>query len=94
MKFWLRQLLCGYLARCPIAEGKGFLYCAFSDILLPQESEAVVRLPPGFQMVLDLSEAAQREIYYFGTYERKESPLIRRVLRPGDVFWDIGATLG
>lgn len=94
MKPFLRQLLRGYLGRCPITEGKGLLYRLFSERLLPEEREVVVRLAPGFQMALDLSEAAQREIFYFGTYERKESALLRRILRPGDVFWDVGANLG
>jgi FkbM family methyltransferase len=45
-------------------------------------------------MALDLAESAQREIYYFGTYERKESALVRRLLRPGDAVWDVGANVG
>lgn len=94
MKSLLRQLLRQYLAGCPVTEGKGFLYRRFSEILLPEDREAVVTLPLGFRMELDLSEAAQREIFYFGTYERKESALLRSMLRPGDVFWDIGANIG
>ena len=94
MKTVMRALLRGYLARSPVTEGKGLLYRAFSTAMLPPEREVIVPLRPGFQMALDLSEAAQREIYYFGTYERKESALVRRILRPGDVFWDVGANLG
>jgi FkbM family methyltransferase len=94
MKSCFRQLLRRYLAGCPVTEGKGFLYRRFSEILLPEDREAVVTLYPGFRMGLDLCETAQREIYYFGTYERKESAHIRRILRPGDVFWDIGANIG
>jgi FkbM family methyltransferase len=94
MKPVMRALLRGYLARSPVTEGKGLLYRAFSTAMLPPEREVIVPLRPGFQMVLDLSEAAQREIYYFGTYERKESALVRRILRPDDIFWDVGANLG
>ena len=94
MKAFLRDLLRGYLPCCPITEGKGRLYRLLSERLLPEEPEVLVRLAPGFQMALDLTEAAQREIYYFGTYERKESALLRRILRVGDVFWDVGANLG
>ena len=94
MKTVMRALLRGYLARSPVTEGKGLLYRAFSTAMLPPEREVIVPLRPGFQMALDLSEATQREIYYFGTYERKESALVRRILRPGDAFWDVGANLG
>ena len=94
MKTVMRALLRGYLARSPVTEGKGLLYRTFSAALLPREREVIVPLRPGFQMALDLSETAQREIYYFGTYERKESALVRRILRPGDIFWDVGANLG
>ena len=94
MKAFWRQLLRGYLARCPITEGKGLLYRLFSERLLPEQREVVIHVVPGFQMVLDLTEAAQREIFYFGAYERKESLLLRRILRSGDVFWDVGANLG
>lgn len=94
MKTVMRALLRGYLARSPVTEGKGLLYRAFSTAMLPPEREVIVPLRPGFQMALDLSEAAQREIYYFGTYERKESVLVRRILRPDDAFWDVGANLG
>jgi FkbM family methyltransferase len=94
MKSLARDLLRGYLARCPISEGKGLLYRALAEALLPGEREVIASLAPGFRMVLDLTETTQREMFYFGTYERKESVLIRRILRPGDVFWDIGANLG
>jgi FkbM family methyltransferase len=94
MKAIPRHLLRCYLSRCPVTEGKGFLYRTLSELLLPEEREVVVELPLGFRMALDLSEVAQREMYFFGTYERKESALIRRILRPGDVFWDVGANLG
>lgn len=94
MKSFLRALLRRYLASCPVTEGKRFFYRMLSEALLPAESEAVVRLRPGFYLGLDLSETTQREIFYFGVYERKESALIQKLLKPGDVFWDIGANIG
>ncbi len=94
MKSLIRQSLRWYLARSPVTEGKGWLYRTFSKALLPEEWEVVACLPAGFRMALDLSEAAQREIFFFGSYERKESALIRGILRAGDTFWDIGANIG
>lgn len=94
MKSLARELLRTYLSRCPITEGKGPLYRTLAARLLPEEHEVAVELPPGFRMALDLGQAMQREIYYFGTYERKESVLVRRLLRPGDAVWDVGANIG
>jgi hypothetical protein len=51
MKATLRALLRGYLARCPITEGKGLLYRRFSAALLPTEREMIVPLGPGFRQV-------------------------------------------
>jgi len=39
-------------------------------------------------------ETIQRKIYFFGYWERRETLLVRRLLRPGDVFIDVGANLG
>jgi FkbM family methyltransferase len=49
----------------------------------------------GFKLKLDLNEPAQRLIYFFGNYdERHELAMLQQVLRPGDIFWDIGANIG
>lgn len=42
----------------------------------------------------DLREYIQRNIYYLGYYEIRETRLFRKLLRPGDVFVDIGANMG
>lgn len=47
----------------------------------------------GFRVSLDLSEHIQRMIY-LGDYERWESRMVRRLLRPGMTFVDIGANIG
>lgn len=47
----------------------------------------------GFRMELDLAEHIQRMIY-LGTYERWETRMVRRYLRPGMRFVDVGANVG
>lgn len=47
----------------------------------------------GFKVRLDLSDLVQRNVY-LGTYEPQESALIRRFLRPGMTFVDVGANVG
>jgi FkbM family methyltransferase len=47
----------------------------------------------GYPMTLDLADYMQRLIY-LGAYEREETALVRRWLRPGMTFLDVGANVG
>lgn len=44
--------------------------------------------------IRDYREYIQRNIYFLGYYEIRETRLIRRLLRPGDTFVDVGANIG
>lgn len=84
-----------YFSRFPLRNGKGRLYKVLNDKLLPSERFLTIPLQYGFLLRLDLSEPAQRKIYFFGDYdERHEITLLRRILLTGDIFWDIGANIG
>jgi FkbM family methyltransferase len=52
------------------------------------------RLGNGSFEIRHYRDFIQRHIYFFGYWERKVSALITRLLRPGDVFIDIGANVG
>ncbi|NJK62833.1 MAG: FkbM family methyltransferase [Synechococcaceae cyanobacterium SM2_3_1] len=39
-------------------------------------------------------EYIQRSIYYLGYWEIRETRLLRKILRPGDTFVDVGANIG
>ncbi|HYZ93731.1 MAG TPA: FkbM family methyltransferase [Actinomycetota bacterium] len=47
----------------------------------------------GFQMTVDVGEYIQRRLFY-RCHEPHESRLVQRLLRPGDVFVDVGAHVG
>jgi FkbM family methyltransferase len=44
--------------------------------------------------IRDYREYIQRNIYFLGYYEIRETRLLRRLLRPGDTFVDVGANIG
>jgi FkbM family methyltransferase len=91
----LREFIRFYLSNFPLRDGKGLIYATFNEKLLPDERFVTISTRYGFHLTLDLWEPAQRKIYFFGDYdERHELTLLRRILIPGDNFWDIGANIG
>jgi FkbM family methyltransferase len=60
--------------------------------LVPGEGERVAQVF-GYRMRLELGEFIQRHIY-FGDFERQETRWVRRWLRPGMSFVDVGANVG
>jgi FkbM family methyltransferase len=46
-----------------------------------------------YRVELDLEDWIQQQIYY-GIYENDESKLIKNILKPGDIFFDLGANVG
>ncbi|MGA8139734.1 MAG: hypothetical protein WB948_03540, partial [Desulfobaccales bacterium] len=95
LKSWVRALCRWYLSKFPLRDGKVFIYEHLHQSLMPSDLLVTAALDPGFRMRLDLGDAEQRKIYFFGHYhERYEAALVARVLEPGEVFWDVGANIG
>lgn len=93
LKTIARALLRAYLRHSPLTDGKRRLYERYAARLAPAGTPVDAAFP-GFRLRLDLRHATEREMYWFGTYERRESRLLRALLRPGDCVYDIGANLG
>ncbi len=90
-----RALFRRYLSKFPLRDGKAFLYERLHPGLMPEERLITVTLDKGFRMRLDLADAEQCKVYFFGHYhERYEAALVAKVLDPGEVFWDVGANVG
>lgn len=51
------------------------------------------RTSAGFRMNLDLLVAYQRDLC-FGLYERESITWLKKVIRQGDIFFDVGANIG
>lgn len=52
------------------------------------------KLPEGFYMLLTPSEHIQRQLFWYGHYEQALGNLVKKILQPGYVFFDIGANIG
>lgn len=68
--------------------GKGRL----AELLVPR-SKSRSALLFGSQFFLDTSDYLQRQMYA-GSFERLETRIVRKVLRPGMTFVDVGANVG
>ncbi len=68
--------------------GKGRL----AELVVPRSNSRRALLF-GSQFFLDTSDYLQRQMYA-GAFERLETRLVRRVLRPGMTFVDVGANVG
>src|SRR5579863_8811720 len=65
---------------------------ALIEFLIPRNGELEARIF-GSRFSLDTSDYLQRHIYG-GSFEREETGIVRRTLRPGMTFVDVGANVG
>ena len=56
--------------------------------------QPAVQTRHGFAMNLDLAQFVDRTIYCTGEWEPLETSLIAEILKPGEVFVDVGANIG
>lgn len=57
-------------------------------------TNVATRVPGGFLASLCLADNDARSVYFFGCNDGKVRWLLRKVLRPGDTFLDVGANWG
>lgn len=95
MNSWTVPLARWYFTRFPIGKGKWTAWRRYvrsaSYRALPA---GVSETTYGFRLWLDSAEPIDRFIYFWGAWEPDEAWLIDRLLRPGDVFVDVGANEG
>ena len=80
--------LARFFRNCAYFRGKARLQSWF----LPRSGTERVSVF-GYDMLLDLSDVIQRDIYS-GVYEPFETEWLKRLLRPGMTFVDVGANVG
>ena len=84
-----------YLQHFPLQTGKQQLwelairpYVAWRDMTFRTETQE------GFLLDVNTTDIIQRYIYFFGSWEPVFTTYLKRTLKPGDVFIDIGANIG
>lgn len=88
MLTWLRPVL----RRYPLAYGKGWLANQLvRDHAIPDGQ--VIRTKPGVWVAIH-PDWIYKHIYVYGEYEPVNTAIFMRVVRPGDVCFDIGANFG
>lgn len=66
----------------------------YRQFLASSEEAPVVTLPWGTKIKVNISENIGRSIYLHGIYEIVVSEVLWRLLRPGDIAFDVGAHIG
>jgi FkbM family methyltransferase len=69
-----------------------YLEATAERIALPEQ--ALVRIADGNRLSLNATEFLDRQIYLFGSWEDHVGAVLDRILRPGDVFVDVGGNIG
>jgi FkbM family methyltransferase len=83
-----------YIRWAPWRLGKRVLWMRVAEPRASQPRAFVARTRYGFRIAGDQRSIMPRCIYWFGVWEPALSDWIRRALRPGDVFVDVGANFG
>jgi FkbM family methyltransferase len=70
------------------------LFRAYNHVLRRLSSEYEARAYFGATFRCNLDDMISRTIFYFGFWEPNNSALIGSILKPGDIFVDVGANIG
>jgi FkbM family methyltransferase len=87
----LLQTVRAFTANVPI-KGR-YVLAEVAARALTQKTDRLIGTVGSYRVELDMNDLIQRQIY-FGLYDTGEVALVRRLLQPGDVFFDIGANVG
>ena len=96
MRAAVRFIIRSALQKYPLVSGVGTL----ANGKLPRWASAdlkgtvIAKLKCGAKIIVNPQEFLGRSVYYAGEWDHKVTWVIRRLLRPGDTFIDIGAHCG
>lgn len=91
----LNKVVRGYLAYFPVTDGKKYVLRCTKQRIMPEQSMITFRTKHGFDLRVNLRNVEHQRMYFYGEHdERYEIRNLKRILRPGDTCWDIGANIG
>ena len=95
LKQTLNRLVRFYLRRFPITEGKSQLLKLTKDFITPEDPFVAFDTKYNFSLKANLRDHKHLRLYFYGTHdERYEITKYSKIIREGDVCWDIGANIG
>lgn len=94
VKSFLRRVARWYGIHGPSMGKTRIVQAAVPYLTLRDAPIVDVKSPHGFEMSLDLSEAIQRQAYFFGYFEAFIVPVFVDWVKPGSVVLDGGANFG
>jgi len=84
-----------YLRQVPVTEGKKQLLSLAMPLIVPMKNNQVTMMKHGFIMRLNLANKEHLHMWLYGTHdERYEISMVEKLVREGDICWDIGANIG
>jgi len=92
---WLIPLVRAYIRYVPLAAGKRSVWERLVNPYLAWEPHRfVARTVFGSEIAGDAQDILTQYVYYFGVWEPHITRWVRRRLRQGDTFIDVGANIG
>jgi len=91
----LNRLIRGYLRWCPITDGKRLLLNLTRGWITPENPIATFETKHQFRLKANLANPEHQYLYFYGTHdERYIVTKLLKIIKPGDICWDIGANIG
>lgn len=91
----LNRLVRGYLRWCPITDGKRLLLNLTRDRITPEMPIVTFETKYQFRLKANLTNPEHQYLYFYGTHdERYIVTKLLKLIKPGDICWDVGANIG
>jgi FkbM family methyltransferase len=91
---WRRSLQRFYVRHAPMTVGKAAAAQQLLSAFRAKPQTRLARTVPGPRLAVETDDLLQAYLYLFGVWEPNLTAWVRRALRPGDTFIDVGANIG
>jgi FkbM family methyltransferase len=78
----------------PPFKGRDRVFLEARRLLSDPGRQLVGRTAEGFDLVLDLGDELDAEVYVYGRYDPAAAAVLKALVRPGDTVLDLGANVG